>query len=86
MNMLKNYDYVLTSSILSRQFFREAFNVDDEKMLVMSLPRVDYLQSDEYKKIITEKFYKTYSECNNDKENILYCPTHRKEENINIKN
>ena len=85
MNMHKNYDYVLTSSKISRQFFREAFNVDDEKMLVMSLPRVDYLQSDEYKKIITEKFYKTYSECNNDKENILYCPSHRKEENINIK-
>lgn len=84
MDMHKNYDYVLTSSKVARPFFREAFNVPDEKMLVMSLPRVDYLQSDEQKKIITEEFYKTYSECDNEKENILYCPTHRKEENINI--
>ena len=84
MNMHKNYDYVLTSSELSRPFFRQAFNVQDKKMLVMSLPRVDYLQSDKYKKIVTEKFYKIYNECDNKKENILYCPTHRKEENINI--
>ena len=84
MNMHKNYDYVLTSSEKSRPFFREAFNVEDEKMLVMSLPRVDYLQSEKYKKIVTEKFYNIYDECDKQKENILYCPTHRKEENINI--
>ena len=67
MNMHKNYDYVLTSSELSRPFFRQAFNVQDKKMLVMSLPRVDYLQSDKYKKIVTEKFYKIYNECDNKK-------------------
>ena len=84
MDMHKNYDYVLTSSEVSRPFFREAFNVQDEKLLVMSLPRVDYLQSDKYKKMVTEKFYKIYTECDNKKGNILYCPTHRKEEDINI--
>lgn len=84
MNMHKNYDYVLTSSEVSRPFFREAFNVQDKEMLVMSLPRVDYLQSDKYKEIITNKFYEIYTECDNKKENILYCPTHRKEKNIDI--
>ena len=84
MNMHKNYDYVLTSSEVSRSFFKEAFNVQDEKMLVMSLPRVDYLQSYKYKAIIANKFYEIYNECDNKKENILYCPTHRKKENIDI--
>lgn len=84
MDMHKNYDYVLTSSEISKPFFKEAFNVQDENMLVMSLPRVDYLQSDEYKKKVTNKFYEIYNECDNKKENILYCPTHRKEENVNI--
>lgn len=84
MDMHKNYDYVLTSSEVSRPFFREAFNVQDEKMLVMSLPRVDYLQLDKYKEIATNKFYEIYSECDNKKENILYCPTHRKKENIDV--
>ena len=82
MEMHKNYDYVLTSSKESRPFFREAFNIQNEKMLVMSLPRVDYLQSDKYKEIITNKFYEIYCECDTKKENILYCPTHRKKENI----
>ena len=71
MEMHKNYDYVLTSSEVSRQFFREAFNVQDEKMIIMSLPRVDYLQSDKYKKIVTEKFYNIYDECDKQKENFL---------------
>lgn len=84
MDMHKNYDYVLTSSEVSRPFFREAFNVQDEKMLVMSLPRVDYLQSSKYKELITNKFYEIYNKCDNKKENILYCPTHRKKENIDV--
>lgn len=84
MNMHKNYDYVLTSSEVSKPFFKEAFNVQNEKMVVMSLPRVDYLQSEKHKEIVTNKFYEIYKKCDNRKENILYCPTHRKEEKINI--
>ena len=34
MNMHKNYSYILTSSEVSRPFFREAFNAKDEQMVV----------------------------------------------------
>lgn len=84
MNMHKNYDYILTSSKLSKLFFREAFSAKEENMLVMSLPRVNYLQSEKYKDEIKNKFYKKYNRCDKEKENILYCPTHRKKEKLNI--
>lgn len=84
MNMHKNYDYILTSSKISEPFFREAFNAKKENMLIMSLPRVDYLQSQKYKEDIKNKFYKVYRKCDDKKENILYCPTHRKNEKLEI--
>lgn len=80
MKMHKNYSYVLTSSKISLPFFREAFNASDEQMKIMSLPRVDFLQLEKYKKEVCDKFYKIYTEVNNKKENILYCPTKRKKE------
>jgi len=46
MNMHKNYTYILTSSEISKPFFREAFDATDEQMKIMSLPRVDFLQSE----------------------------------------
>lgn len=84
MKMHKNYTYILTSSKVSKPFFREAFNAKEEQMKVMSLPRVDFLQSKDYEKQIQDEFYKIYSEANNQKENILYCPTQRKDEEIDI--
>ena len=84
MNMHKNYTYILTSSEVSKPFFKEAFNATEEQMKIMSLPRVDFLQSDFYKKEIKEKFYKIYGEANNQKENILYCPTQRKDTKTDI--
>lgn len=84
MNMHKNYTYILTSSEVSSPFFREAFNATEEQMKIMSLPRVDFLQSEIYKKQIKDKFYKIYPETTNEKENILYCPTQRKNGKMNI--
>ena len=47
MNMHGNYDYVFTSSRASRPYFAEAFGYPEEKLTVMSLPRVDILKSEE---------------------------------------
>jgi len=80
MKMHKNYSYVFTSSKTSLPFFKEAFNASDEQMKIMSLPRVDFLQLEKYKKEVCDKFYEIYAEVNNEKENILYCPTKRKKE------
>lgn len=84
MNMHKNYTYILTSSEISKPFFQEAFRAKDEQMKVMSLPRVDFLQSELSKEKVREKFYQIYPEVYNQKKNILYCPTQRKNNGIDI--
>jgi len=84
MKMHKNYSYILTSSNISKPFFKEAFNAEEKQMKVMSLPRVDFLQSQEQKEKIEKEFYKVYPQCKNGKENILYCPTHRESGKVNI--
>ena len=78
MRMHKNYTYILTSSNLSKEFFKEAFHAEDRQMKIMNLPRVDFLQSEELKKSTIKSILKIYPELNNKKKNILYCPTQRK--------
>lgn len=85
MNMHMNYDYVLSSSKVSSKYFMEAFNVKKEQMLILGLPRIDFLQSKEYQIKTKEEFYRKYSECDNKKENILYVPTYREGKGINLK-
>jgi len=82
MKMHKNYTYILTSSTISRPFFQEAFQAKDEQMKVMSLPRVDFLQSKKEKEQVYNQFYEIYPEVDNKKQNILYCPTQRKEHKV----
>jgi len=74
----KNYDYILTSSELSKPFFMEAFHAKSEQMIVMNLPRVDYLKSKQEEKKIKKEFYLKYPKIDKDKKIILYCPTSRK--------
>ena len=79
MRMHKNYDYIFTSSEKSLPNFQEAFNAKRENMVVMPLPRVDFLKSKDEEKRIREKFYEAYPKVSKKKKNILYCPTSRKE-------
>ena len=82
MKMHRNYTYILTSSNLSKKFFKEAFNARDEQMLVMNLPRVDFLKSEKEQEKMRIRFVGVYPETNNEKQNILYCPTNRKGQKI----
>lgn len=82
MKMHKNYTYILTSSQVSKPFFQEAFQAQEEQMKIMSLPRVDFLQSKESKEEVCSRFYEVYPELNNQKKNILYCPTQRKDKKV----
>ncbi len=84
MDMHKNNDFILTSSNISKQHFMEAFGATEEKMIVLGLPRIDFLQSKLEEEKTKEKFYEFYPEANNKKENILYVPTMRKNKNINL--
>ena len=86
MDMHKNNDIILTSSEISKQYFMEAFNVTEDKMVVLGLPRIDFLQSEEAKEEVNERFFRLYPEANNNKENILYVPTDRKNKRVNVNN
>lgn len=77
LKMHNNYDFVLTSSEVSKKYFKEVFNASEAKMVVLSLPRVDYLKSKTIEKENKKHFYGIYPECDNKKRNILYVPTMR---------
>ena len=78
MRMHENYDYILTSSEAAKPNFQEAFNAKEENMIVMNLPRVDYLKSKKIEKELKKEFYEKYPKIDKKKKIILYCPTSRK--------
>ena len=86
MNMHKNYDAILSSSKIAKKNFAEAFNTDESKVLVMGLPRVDFLSKATYKTQTIEKIKKEYPALDNNKKNILYVPTFRKNSEVNVVN
>ena len=75
MCMHKNYDYVIAPSNITKKYFSEAFNVPEEKIKKLGLPRLEYIINPEYDR--SEEIYKDYPDLKN-KENILYIPTYRK--------
>lgn len=82
MKMHKNYDYILTSSNNTRKYFKDAFGYDINNVIVMPLPRVDYLTDKKHKESVFKKIIKKYPQCKT-KKNIIYVPTFRKDsENI----
>lgn len=81
MKMHKNYTYILTSSEVTKPYFQEAFNAEDNQMLIMNLPRVDYLKSKENEKKLKTDFYQKYPNIKKNKKVIVYCPTIREKAN-----
>lgn len=74
LKMHKGYDYVISGSVGMNPYFAEAFGVDEEKVLPIGTPLVDYLK-EERKGEIT-RLYKKYPELKK-KINVLYSPTFR---------
>ena len=74
MNMHKNYTYVLAPSEATKQFYKEAFNVNENQMLTIGMPRIDYILKKNEQ--IKDEIYSEYPELKN-KKNILYVPTFR---------
>ena len=81
MCMHKNYDYVLCSSKITAKYFEEAFNIEEEKIKYLGLPRLDYILQEDKEKV--EEIYNKYPEMR-DKINILYVPTFRKFKKVKI--
>ena len=81
--MHKNYDYVISGSNYMKKIFADAFNTDITKIHAIGSPTIDYLLK--YKEDIRNKIYDKYPELLN-KPVILYVPTFRNKETINIDN
>ncbi len=79
MKMHKNYDYVFASSMAYAKQLEEGFNCGMDKIRIYSLPRVDLLTSKKYKEETTKRIKEKYPNIL-EKENIVYCPTFRKNE------
>lgn len=81
MCMHKNYDYVLAPSKITAKLYEEAFNVTEDKIKYIGIPRIDYiLEKDED---ATSKIYEMYPILK-EKQNIVYVPTYRKGEKIEL--
>lgn len=81
MCMHKNYDYVIAPSETTKHIFSEAFNIEEEKIIKLGLPRLEYITNEKYNK--AEEIYEQYPELKN-KKIILYVPTFRKGKNIDL--
>ena len=76
LSMHKNYDYVIAPSKETAKFYMEAFNVDESKIIICPLPRVDYITDGNAK---TGEFYYNNPGASN-KKVVLYVPTFRERE------
>lgn len=80
MKMHKNYTFVTCASKATREFYAEAFGIEKEKILVLGMPRIDYLlEKDNQINKKVEKLLEEYPKLK-EKQNILYVPTFRKGE------
>ncbi len=68
--------YVVCSSDGVKKIYAEAFGVDEERVLPLGAPRLDYLMNEENREKAKEKVLSLYPEAK-DKKIILYAPTFR---------
>ena len=82
MKMHKNYSYVMCTSEATKTFYQEAFQIDDSKILILGMPRIDYLlEEDSQLQSKVDQLLIKYPHLQ-EKKNILYVPTFRKGETI----
>ena len=81
MCMHKNYDYVLAPSKVTAENYIKAFNVQEENIKYLGMPRIDYLLKTDDD--IKNKIYNLYPNLK-EKVNVLYVPTFRKGEKVNL--
>lgn len=78
MKMHRNYTYVIAPSKATAKFYAEAFSIDESRIIINGLPRLDYIIGNEESINKTKNFYKEYPKYKN-KKIILYVPTFRKD-------
>ena len=81
LKMHKNYDIVFGASEAYKDHLASGFNIDRNKILIYTLPHIDYLKDKKYETKIKNKIYKKYPILKK-KKNIVYAPTFRKDERV----
>jgi len=79
MKQHKNYDIIFASSDAYKHYLAEGFGCSIQKILTYTLPRIDMLLDQEYQRNKKSEILKVYPILK-EKQNIVYCPTFRKEE------
>lgn len=77
MKMHRGYDYVISASDVTAKHFCEGFNVSEDHIVKLGLPRIDYILHDQKQKaaLVKEK----YPEIGRDSRGVLlYVPTFRR--------
>lgn len=82
--MHRNYDYVVCSCRECARYYEEAFHVPENRIVTMTLPRVDLLTDMQLKGLVQDKIYQAYPNLRK-KKNILYVPTFRVHEEMSGK-
>lgn len=84
MRMHKNYTFVTCASEATKNIYAKAFGIEKDKVLVLGMPRIDYLLGKDDK--INNKVQELIQEYPNlkEKKNILYVPTFRKGTNTPV--
>lgn len=81
MNMHKGYDYLISTSKKTSEFYSEAFNISTDKMINLGSPKIDYILNIDSKK---DEILKKYPHLK-DKPVILYVSTFRTYEDDYLK-
>ncbi len=77
LKMHEQYDYVIAGGKAFNKFYCESFNISEDVLVNIGLPRLDYLLYKEH--IIKDKIYKQYPEWKvTNKKIVLYAPTYRR--------
>jgi len=84
MKMHNNYTWVMCVSKNTKKIFAKAFGINEDKILTLGMPRIDYLLEKDHK--INQKIEKLYQDYPNlkEKKTILYVPTFRKGKSTHI--
>lgn len=84
MKMHRNYTNIICTSKATKKFYEQAFQIENEKILVLGMPKIDYLLGKDG--LIQEKANEIYREYSylKEKKTILYVPTFRKNQTVSV--
>ena len=88
MRMHRGYDYVVSPSDITAEYFCEAFDTDKEKVAKYGLPRIDYIKSvasGERQADMERRILSQYPQlAGTDRKTILYAPTFRRGSSVDL--